>query len=40
MDISSPRLEFLLEKNRNRSGGRFEILGNGKWKSQARIAAL
>jgi hypothetical protein len=34
MDISSPRLDFLLEKNRNRSAGRFEILENGKWKME------
>jgi hypothetical protein len=31
---------FCWEKNRNRAAGRFEILGNGKWKSQAHIAAL
>src|SRR6516162_11426496 len=40
MDISSPRLDFLLGKNRNRAAAGFKILGNGKWKSQAHIAAL
>ena len=40
MDISSPRLDFLLGKNRNRAAAGFKIFGNGKWKSQAHIAAL
>ena len=31
---------FLLGKNRNRAAAGFKILGNGKWKSQAHIAAL
>jgi hypothetical protein len=40
MDISSPRLDFCWEKNRSRGPTGFKILGNGKWKSQAHIAAL
>jgi hypothetical protein len=31
---------FLLGKNRSRAPAGFKILGNGKWKSQAHIAAL
>src|SRR6516225_7972370 len=31
---------FCWEKNRNRAAADFKILGNGKWKSQAHIAAL
>jgi hypothetical protein len=30
----------LLEKNRTEPPAGFKILGNGKWKSQAHIAAL
>jgi hypothetical protein len=37
---TAPPADFLLEKNRNRAAAGFKILGNGKWKSQARIAAL
>jgi len=40
MDISSPRLDFLLGKNRNRAAAGFKILGNGKWKVRRTSLAL